>query len=33
MVKDDLEQEEEEEAKNDTKKGKTRGDPVAYISE
>ena len=32
MAKDDLEQEEEQ-AKNDVKKGKTRGDPVAYISE
>jgi len=32
MEKDDVEQEKEK-AKNDVKVGKTRGDPVAYISE
>ena len=32
MVEDTTE-DQEEAAKNDTKKGKTRGDPVVYISE
>ena len=33
MAKDNNVDQKEEEAKNDTKAGKTRGDPVAYITE